>query len=212
MEQFKKAKVIMLPTNNKSLLHINYSKLQLNKFEQLDVNNQNLYIISNDEIKKGDWCLHKDGKGILCKVNLIFEDKDLLLNNATKINPLEFKKIIATTDTSLATNSIFEIDNFDSSMFGGKSEIIKLPSLFNLPQPSQQFITKYIEEYNKGEVITDVLVEYEDFNWDLLVSGKTIINQILKINPKDNTITIKELKNSRYYQELNFKLKHIVLF
>jgi hypothetical protein len=197
MEQFKKAKVIMLPTNNKSLLHINYSKLQLNKFEQLDVNNQNLYIISDDEIKKGDWCLHKDGKGILCKVNLIFEDKDLLLNNATKINPLEFRKIIATTDTSLIIEDYNKEIGFNA---------------YNFPQPHQEFIEKYIECYNRGEVITDVLVEYEDFNWDLLVSGKTIINQILKINPKDNTITIKELKDSRYYQELNFKLKHIVLF
>ena len=48
------------------------------------------------------------------------------------INKNGCKKIIATTDTSLG-----------------------------LPQPSQQFITKYIEEYNKGNVITDVLVEYE---------------------------------------------------
>lgn len=52
MEQFKRAQIIMLPTDTKSLLHINYSKLQLNKFEQLDTNNQYLYIISDDEIKE----------------------------------------------------------------------------------------------------------------------------------------------------------------
>jgi len=32
----------------------------------------------------------------------------------------------------------------------------------NLPQPSQEFITKYIEEYNKGNIIEDVIVEYAD--------------------------------------------------
>ena len=47
------------------------------------------------------------------------------------INKNGCKKIIATTDVSLG-----------------------------LPQPSQQFIQKYIEGYNKGNVITDVLVEY----------------------------------------------------
>lgn len=43
------------------------------------------------------------------------------------------KKIIATTDTSLG-----------------------------LPQPSQSFIEKYIEEYNKGNQIIDVMVEAEE--------------------------------------------------
>ena len=46
------------------------------------------------------------------------------------------KKIIATTDTSL-----------------------------ELPQPSQQFIEKYIEEYNKGNIITEVLIEVEEYEF-----------------------------------------------
>ena len=61
----------------------------------------------------------------------------------------ECKKVIATTDTSLkqfiyTTMVIDEGDIYQS-----------------LPQPSQQFIEKYIEEYNKGNIIIDVLVEYE---------------------------------------------------
>ena len=32
-----------------------------------------------------------------------------------------------------------------------------------LPQPSKQFIQKYVEEYNKGREIKEVLVEYEEY-------------------------------------------------
>lgn len=32
-----------------------------------------------------------------------------------------------------------------------------------LPQPSPQFIEKYIESYNSGNIITEVMVEYEPF-------------------------------------------------
>ena len=59
------------------------------------------------------------------------------------------KKIIATTDTSLNY-----IEHDDTVPYPKGVQI-------RLPQPSQQFITKYIEDYNKGNVITDVLVEYE---------------------------------------------------
>ena len=79
----------------------------------------------------------------------------------------------------------------------------------NLPQPSQQFIQKYIEEYNKGNVITDVLVEYE-----LVSNEEYFLNTInpdddvpyfderLKINSKDNTITIKKVKDSYSREEV----------
>ena len=80
-------------------------------------------------------------------------------------NKLQHKKIIATTDASLG-----------------------------LPQPSQQFIEKYIEEYNKGNVITDVLVEYE-----YLLDDRTVLPYWkLKMNTKNNTITItiKKLKET----------------
>jgi hypothetical protein len=200
MEQFKKAKVVMLPTGfvaRRSEIGLQVYKTNLkiighSENENIIYNQQHLYIISDDEIKEGDWCYNIVSKTIFQAnknfIKLITDPNVTLTTN---------KKIIATTDTSLIIEDYNEEVGFNA---------------YNLPQPSQQFIEKYIECYNRGEVITDVLVEYEDFNWDLLVSGKTIINQILKINPKDNTITIKELKDSRYYQELNFKLKHIVLF
>ena len=88
------------------------------------------------------------------------------------LNIVLSEKIIATTDISLVKE-------------------------YNLPQPSQQFIQKYIEEYNRGNIITDVLVEYE-----LISNEEYFLNTInpdddvpyfdenLKINPKNNSLNI----------------------
>ena len=89
------------------------------------------------------------------------------------LNIVLSEKIIATTDISLVKE-------------------------YNLPQPSQQFIQKYIEEYNKGNIITDVLVEYE-----YLLDDRAVLPYWnLKVNTKDNTITIKKLKETYNKEEL----------
>lgn len=187
MTQFKKTKVIMLPTNESKgnfskdriypciLKHswmfdndekgkLIYSNSNIRTPTQL----QHLYIISDDEIKKGDWYIY-------LKYNTIIQKKDYL--------PLEndCKKIIATTDTSLEPKNLYG----NSSLFKTK-----------LPQPSQQFIEKYIEEYNKGNIITDVLVEYDNFISKNSCNLNDGYYSRIKINPKDNTITIKKLKDN----------------
>ena len=171
MSKFKKAKAVMLSHSNidtSLTLYKTASGKPLHLSTNLDIlshhTNQHLYIISDDEIKEGDWIMIKDD-------NYIFKSKS---DYST-----EWKdrcKIIATTDASLG-----------------------------LPQPSQQFIEKYIEEYNKGNVITDVLVEelrssdgyYDEQDiWHWKTLG-------LKINPKDNTITIKEVKDNYTREEVD---------
>ena len=198
MRTFKKAKVVMITTNKFTLttlckcirvngllmdaLKLNHLSKPLTEEELEDANHgkdvigidryfeaQHLYIISDDEIKLFD-CVYNNKENIVEQINsktqLIFVLEE---NNENQT----FKKIIATTDASLA-----------------------------LPQPSQQFIQKYIEEYNKGNVITDVLVEYE-----LISNEEYFLNTInpddvpyfdenLKINLKDNTITIKKVKDN----------------
>ena len=97
------------------------------------------------------------------------------------LNIVLSEKIIATTDISLVKE-------------------------YNLPEPSQSFIQKYIEEYNRGNIITDVLVEYDSHP----TIGKIIDNiaytgmdiEFLKINPKNNTITIKKAKDSYTREEV----------
>jgi len=135
--------------------------------------NNFIYILSDDEIKEGDW------------VYSINYNNILQLQKPS--NKFFYKKIIATTDTNISSTEI--------TPFGRQ-----------FTKPSQQFIEKYIESYNKGNIITDVLVEYED-----KFIGKCIPDEngchcydknIVKINPKDNTITIKKLKDSWNREEV----------
>ena len=197
---FKKAKVVMLSHNNIDTLLTLYkteSGKPLHLSTNLDIlshhTNQHLYIISDDEIKEDDWYID-DCNQIRCSVT---SDKEYW--SVRK----DYKKIIATTDTLLY--NLPEKPNFNSYMSF---------SLGNpLPQPSQQFIQKFIEEYNKGNVITDVLVEYEDIIYnpekDREYQSNDRINiedcdkqSRLKINPKDNTITIKKVKDSWNREEV----------
>jgi len=98
---------------------------------------------------------------------------DRMMQSIGQHNNVYSSKIIATTDFKISPNSLQAI----------------------IPKLSQQFIEKYIEEYNKGNVITDVLVEYDkaDYNkW--MDNGASPVFDTIKKNPKKNTITIKEVK------------------
>jgi len=197
MEQFKRAEVIMLPTKEKSVMLMVYTDVEKTNgklvFNGIVNDNykeyQHLYIISDDKIKEGDYVQMDDRYGKV--ISIIHKEYMVLaLDNSGSERTYrkeELKKIIATTDTALK----IPLENY----YG-------LGNVNHLPQPSQQFITKYIESYNKGEVITDVLVEYEDL---LLRNDKTNLvenKQVLKVNPKNNTITIKKLKDSWNREEL----------
>ena len=210
MEQFKRVKVVTLPTNEKSLNSVfslrsdkpylmseQNSPFKARIYDTKDLYHTyfNLYIISDDEIKEGDWYIN------------LLQDNTIYQNNIKNynVNKSYFKKIIATTDTSLKIprknshpNSVWKLDGA------------------LLPQPSKQFIEKYIEEYNKGNVITEILVEYELISNEEYF-GNTVnpdndvpyFDEKLKINPKDNTITIKKIKDSYSREEVIELLKDI---
>ena len=172
----KKCKIVMLSTNQQTKYLMVYSdvektkgKLILNGLKNDEYKEyQHLYIISDDEIKEGDWFYNIHSK-IVGRAAFNFGKDELA------------KKIIATTT--------------DSSL--------------GLPQPSQQFIQKFVEEYNKGNIITDVLVEYELISNEEYF-GNTVnpdddvpyFDERLKINHKDNTITIKKAKDSYTKEEV----------
>lgn len=107
----------------------------------------NLHTTSDEEIKEGEY-------GIDIRGNKIFKCERLLTNHY-ECGILQYqksycRKIIATTDTSLTLKGEQEGEN----------------TWYNpLPQLSQQFIEKYIEEYNKGNKITEVLVEVEEYEF-----------------------------------------------
>ena len=177
----KRAKVFMLPTNEKAKSNLLLGRNELyysNKLSNFSLKEdidrfQHLYITSDDEIKEGDWIT--DGKKVYKAPNI-----DGFIG---------LYKIIATTDSSLF------IDNSTTSNVDYRA----------LPQPSQQFIEKYVEEYNKGNQIVNVLVEYDLDIDDNFVSNavKETAKQTYSYKDswkpkvsKDNTITIRKVKDS----------------
>ena len=165
-----KGNVIMLPTENESSLWINCeNKLKIHIKDRMCPGKQefqHLYITSNEKLNKDDW--YCSPMGIVSRYNGI-----------EKL-PSNWRKIIATTDTSLTIKGEQEGENI----------------WYNpLPQLSQQFIEKYIEEYNKGNQINTVLVEITDSYLESDYKFK------LKLDSQ-NQITIRKQKDSWSREEV----------
>lgn len=221
MSIVKQTPVRLIPSENKSrITKNNLGTLSLSKTPQHMVVNTNQYLCftSSDEIKVGDWITGTElNWGIYNEIHQVKVIKNLESGklfwfndecNGISAIPEQCTKIIAISDTS-----------FDGGIQKGKiynilSEGTKYEP-FNIPQPPIDFIKKYMKSYNRGEIYTHVLVEYErdvemrqgytkpsaanrstEWYYDRHISHK------LKINPKDNTITIKELKQSWSREDL----------
>lgn len=150
MEQFKRAQVIILPTEQYTNLCLGHNLSYVESKNSISIDAiwksielqyqykpQHLYIISEDEIKEDDWCM------IIDKTSKLYGQFEQHKGKHQRNE--QWKKIISTTDTSL---------NYETPFYGMDEDN-------NFPQPSQQFITKYIEEYNKGNIIDSIMVEYE---------------------------------------------------
>lgn len=149
-----------------------------------------LYITSDEEVKEGDYVFDTRDNFVL-QFN---SKRGLEIYHEKELN--SFKKIIATTDKSLGFNEHFidPLNNRANQRFT------------TLPQPSAEFIPYFIEEYNKGNIITEVLVEYEKESYEKRftvtdTNGMRDTGRVwghtynLKINP-DNTINIKPVEQS----------------
>lgn len=142
---------------------------------------QHLYFLSSDEeIKEGDWFYYKHfGEDIISQAK---ETTDLVnLNKSDRF----FKKILASTDSSLG----YEESIYDPrSKTGGK--------WIGLPQIPQSFIEHFVSEYNKGYVITKVMIEYVDNGCEDWIGddygGEPFWNEKIELDVNlDNTINIK---------------------
>ena len=190
----KRTKVVMLPTNQKANLSLDkYNSLFYGNYPKDDSLNQNLYFLSDEEIKEGDWYI---------------DDTNSVRQSITSNEDYwtvrkDYRKIIATTDESL----LF-VKKLPSN------ENINLQKVTRLPQPSQSFLEKYVEAYNKGKQVKEVMVEYEwspesktleeldrKLNRILYCSESSDNPYKLKIDLK-NTITIRPIKDSFTLSEM----------
>jgi hypothetical protein len=220
----KNAKVIILPTKEKASIGsimIQNGKLSLstkvfqdalnrrvesNPNSNSNIKNMNLYIIIDNNIEEDDKDKYIIVDNLLGKIIKVFPDNlcevDLEWLTICKNN---CKLVIATTNTSIGYTD---------------KRVSPVPNFCDYPQPSKSFISKYIEEYNKGNIITDILVEYEeeyfadsnggfktekerdDYVFNVGASHSCWVKTTLKVNPKDNTITIKKVKDSWNKEEV----------
>ena len=181
---YQEAEVVMLATKQY------HSDIEFDDTLQLvrhkgyaNKNGQHLYIVSNEKIKESDWYIWLDNSQI-CRA-----ETDIMIINQHLKNG-HIKKIIATTNEYIGYTDI---------------RVSPVKNFCIYPQPSDSFIKKYIEEYNKGNQITKVLVEYSKHLSEplhkILKSSKPLTHSYsLKVD-SNNTITIKRLEPELYTRE-----------
>ena len=214
---FKRAKVVMLPTN-KSKIYIGYGQLKSTDDNHLITNSrdflpQHFYIISDDEIKEGDWCIGNNKIHSKSPDNFFIAQCTSVVNGWIYLkghegegnNPDYTEKIIATTDNNLSLRCTCGADKIVPT--GLCSNCGKFINTI-IPQPSQSFIEKYITEYNKGNIISNVMVDYEEhFEEDTTKSYVRGLGQpAIKIEQlrvdKNNCVTITKVKDSWSKEEI----------
>ena len=154
MSEFKKCKVIMLPTKDNleypfiamDMESINSILLVSgNSSNSLDYEPQHLYVTSKEQIEEGNWYYNS--------LNHTISQADKRYGEIK--NPMPHRKIVATTDKSLKTSCRCGDQNVCTqpiSYFCGES----------LPQIPQSFIRKYVEAGGINEVELEIEETFTD--------------------------------------------------
>lgn len=201
---WKKCKVVIIATYKESRLFLKTgNQLEYNEHHPIyGINHygwkyQNLYILSDDEIKENDWYYYTKSK--------VHKHLGHLPLDKTKHDGDKVFKIIAITDSSL---------NLYCNHCGAIKELATgicvrcgRFSTNSISSISQSFIKQYVSEYNKGNKIEEVMVEYEEFLntnpiWSPEKDYKEYSTIREKLNP-DNTISIKATKTSWTKEEVS---------
>jgi hypothetical protein len=186
-------------TNNLNDIVLNQEKTRLATLNPLTVDstqpctNQHLYITSNEKIKVGDWVIYTNPHSnrtflVKCsettKTYFDYERKTLDIRQI----PIEWaKKVIATTDSSLYTHQ--------------KETTSKSERVFYIHQIPQDFIEYFINEYNRGNVITKVLVEVEVAEVELWMGQKYIpVSYKIKLNQNSEISILTASKHNTLQQ------------
>ncbi len=209
------SKVVMLPTEKESDIGLYNGKLYNSSSGSKtdDWINHNIHFLSNEEIKVGYTgkavATVKDDTRIHYLVDVLVTEKGQCYCSGDKKFSFEYysiRAVIATTD-----NNLIVIDKISNGKESGRL----IETL--LPQPSESFVEKFVEKYNFNEQITGALVQYydyieEDEDWDDNIGAIPHDIHIckLKIDPKNNTITTKPVKNSWNKEEHKMDLIYCV--
>lgn len=134
----------MILLSKSNALKSNSELDKIRKTEEQYWSLNHLFILSDEEIKEGDWYIRIESFGAIpTKTNKLEAE---ILNRKTTF--IDAKKIIATTDKSLGWMIHDERDYEEFHI---------------MKQIPESFIQSYIKAYNEGNFITEVQLEYEYF-------------------------------------------------
>ncbi len=186
------AQIVTLPTTNKSRLFFDSTGILVydphygeSIFTWTDVSCQNLYFLSKDKIKVGDW--YYDSSRFLIAQTLDKHEAEFL----NEMQKNRYFQIITTTDESV-NKEIPCPDGIEGC------EVLHLK---RLPEPSYEFLIEYTKLFNARKQVKEVMVEYQNINkgWQLLAindkTGSTVVPDEYKliVNEGENTINIQLL-------------------
>lgn len=141
-----------------------------------------LYIISNEDIKEGDWVYRSD-LDVVFQANLVTDSFITMLNliGAEGVMIKYCKKIIATTDPELTIDK--------------RHYIHALAPTLHLPCIPNDFITHYINGYNRGNVLNEAFVLHKGIIQSTTYEGEMPESYELIVN-EFNEITALILKQN----------------
>lgn len=153
---------------------------------------QHLYIISNEEIKEGDWFVlrNKEIKKCYKAINQYEVSYDLVENQYDLESRAFCKKIIATTNP--------ELWRFEFS----EDRVAKI---------GIDFVERFVKEWNKGNKIEKVMVEYESV-WFEGDDNPNNCKEELKLRSNGTVIIspIEEKKYSKYH--INMAIREAIMY
>lgn len=164
---------------------------------------QHLYILSDEPIKIGDWVIWFGKYNLPFLKKVIGERQDEWLLSSTYdmwVEKNKPKKIIAATDSSL------EIWREEYTGIPPRKAKVNFPNE-QLYKISKQFIQYFIKQYNKGNIINEVEVDFHEnckFKYyksgisNKMIAEKYDINYTLKID-KENCISILIKEEEKLY-------------
>lgn len=218
METIRTLKAVMIPTDKSSDLVYRTKDgiIHLKKYygmihEEMGDTHAQIYLLSNEEIKEGDWCLLDNNVGESTGYEVkkclksystdgvfLFEE-----NDGSKFTTGRCDKIIATTDTSLITDEpVSGKDIFYGAAVMVKEKDAHYKTLPRINEPDLQYLVAK-EWDNKASSIKEVQVvmEYKDYQTELyfkehFVDISEVHEKELKIKTNiDNTIIIHKQKD-----------------
>jgi hypothetical protein len=175
----------VLPTNKPSRLYFWENKLRIGDLttapKNLGITNQNIYIISDEEIKEVDWVIE-------CSLNWVFKMHKHGLPN---YNPNK-KKIILTTDQDLIKDGVQAIDDEFLEWF------VKNPSCERVKVNKEWNEERIIDGKDIGDYSYKIIIPKEEFT--IIKGGDDIVF------PSSTIITFKPLPDVNWESDITNKV------